>query len=90
MRFCRPEKVSKVGGTLHLKEWYSLLVQFPGVSDNAAEAIIRHYSSFGSLMKAYESVELERDKRALLQVTDYKLFQHCSHPAELIEHYGSK
>ncbi len=67
MRFCKAKKPSEVKGTVHVKEWFSFLCQFPGVSESKAEAIILHYKSFAALMQAYNRCRSETERKSLLE-----------------------
>ncbi len=67
MRFCKGKRPSEVKGTADVKEWFSFLCQFPGISESKAEAIISHYKSFAALMRAYQKCRSEQEKSSLLQ-----------------------
>jgi crossover junction endonuclease MUS81 len=46
--------------------YMAMLKQVPGVSANIAKAILKRYGSMNELIKAYDSIENENDKKLLL------------------------
>lgn len=65
-RFCKSVSTSTVGGTTAYKEWFNFLLQFPGVSQLRAEAIIREFPCFRALMDAYDACRDDKERAKVL------------------------